>query len=157
MADCQHRKPSVLPEFWTVGKIDDLKAKLRESLLSTDIGVQACVSLDDTSRAEWGLFYATAMQWAQSSTSIWLLGSQADQGQNFQDELYCRQKTFSSTGCTVPVDNPASPGAGPSTSDLSGILKTVTVLAGVVAGAYVVGKVTEVAVEAMRLAPHPRQ
>ena len=157
MADCQHRTPSVLPEFWTVGKVDDLKAKLRTSLQSTDIGVQACASLDDTTRAEWGLFYATSMQWAQTSTSVWLLGSQADQGQNYQDELYCRQQTLFAGGCVVPVDNPATPSALGANSPLTTTLKTVTVLAGVVAGAYLVGKVTEVAVEAMRLAPHPRQ
>ena len=146
----------MLPEFWTTGKVDDLKAKLRESLTSTDIGVQACSALDDTTRAEWGLFYAAAMTWAQSDTSIWLLGSQADEGQNFQDELYCRQQTIAAAGCTVPQDNPASPPPLPSGDQVKQILQTVAVIAGVVAGAYVVGKVTEVTVEAMKLAPHHR-
>jgi hypothetical protein len=154
---CQARPTSLLPEFWTVGKIDKLKDVLRESLLSTDIGVQACPSLPDAQRAEWGIFYATAMQWAQSDTSVWLLGSQADQGQTFQDQLFCQQQTLNSYSCAVPMFNPVSPSALDPQGAVGSTLRVLTVAAAVLAGAYVVGKVTDVTLEAMRLAPHPKR
>ena len=154
---CVARPTSVLPDFWTVGKVDALKDRLREALLSTDIGVQACPNLPDASRAEWGIFYATAMEWSQTDTSVWLLGSQADRGQGYEDELYCRQNTLNLAGCSVPTFDPANQSPLDPASPFGSTLRVLTIGAAVIAGAYVVGRVTEVAVEAMKLAPHPRR
>lgn len=138
----------VLPVVVLPSDVDALKSHLAEKLTSTDIGVQACSALPDATRAEWGIFYATAMGWTQSSTSILAGASQANLGEGYENELFGWQKRLQSAGCAVPVSDPQPPEA-PGTS----LVKWATVAVAAVAGAYVVGRVTEVAVEALKLAP----
>lgn len=153
MTPCKARPTPLLPEFWTVGKVDALKSRLLGALQSTDIAVQSCGGLSDTTRAEWGVFFGPAMQWAQSDTSIWLLGSQADRGQGYEDELFCRQQDIAAS-CAVPIFDPVNQPALDPQGPIGQTLKWLTIAGAVVAGAYVVSKVSEVALDALKLAPH---
>lgn len=137
-----------LPVLWYPSDVDDLKKELLENLTSTDLGVQACTGLVDLTRAQWNIFYADASTWAKSETSIWGLGTQANRGEGYQDELYAWQQQLQTAKCSVPLYNP-QPKEPPGTN----LTKWLTIGVVAVAGAYVVGRVTEVAAEGLKLVP----
>ena len=102
--------------------------------------------------AQWGAFYAAAYDWSQSSTSIFGLGGEMDQGQSYQCALYVWQQRLNGSNCNVVIrGNPSPAGAG----DITPALKWIGVAVASLAGAYVVAQVAHVAVEALRLAPRP--
>ena len=138
----------ILPTVWFAADVDALKKEVLENITATDLGVQACAQLTDLMRAQWGLFFSAAREWANTGSSMWDAAADANRGQGYQDELYTWQQQLNATGCAVPLYNP-QPADAPGTS----AVKWLTIGVVAVAGAYVVGKVTQVAIEGLELVP----
>lgn len=128
--------------------MDALKSRLSQALTSTDIGVQACPLLPDSTRSEWNLFYASSKSWTQTASGFFSAAGDANQGEGYENELFAWQKRLLAAGCSVPNFDPNPP--SPPGSDL---VKWGVVAIVAIAGAFVVSKVAEVVVDVVELAP----
>jgi hypothetical protein len=125
-----------LPTIIYPSTVADEQARLKAALDGTNTAVNACASLDPTTKTTWGLFYASANGFCNEKPGLFGLGSMMDRAQKYEDELVSWQ-TAKLTGCAgVVVYSPASN----STSGLQYLAWGV----GAVAGAYIVGKIVSV-------------
>lgn len=101
----------ILPQVWFQGDIEALKKNLDANATGTDLGVQACTSLPDTTRAAWGVFLVGLRSYSRSSTGFWTTGSEANQGQELERQLYAWQLKLKDAGCTLgaPAVDPQPP------------------------------------------------
>lgn len=154
MADTRN---SVFPRVWFPSNVDDFKAGLLQRLEGTDIAVQACTVLPDSTRAEWNLFYGTVRDFCKTPSvfffSLFTAAGDANQGQEYESELQNWQQNLNAASCSVPLFNP---NPSPVSAEVLPLLQWATVAVGIVGGAYIVGKVAEVTIDAMKLAPKHR-
>lgn len=139
------------PKAWFPSNVEDFKATLLQRLEGTDIAVQACTALPDGTRAQWNTFYGTARDFCKKPSIFFLnlftAAGDANLGQEYESELYQWQQNLNSASCSVPLFNPSP------ASTLLPFLQWGTVAIGCVAGAFIVGKVADVTIDAMKLAP----
>ena len=101
--------------------------------------VNGCTALSASTKASWQAFYAGVKIFTQQSAAWVNTGTQADQGQALQRELYAWQQKLSATcPLTVPSINPDAP-KGP--IDYNAALKWAGIIVGVVGVAYVTTEV----------------
>jgi hypothetical protein len=131
-----------LVRFWWHSDIQDLQKNLGATLAATKIAIDACTALDATTRAQWEAWYAGASDFVSSDAAWVNTGTQADQGQKYQAELYAWQQKLSKT-CAIAV--PAiDPNANkPDLSGLGEALRYGAIIAGFLGTAYIVGKAAE--------------
>jgi hypothetical protein len=151
----------VWPHFWWPGDVDAGKQKLAADLLSTDVAAATCAGLSATTLAEWAAFYAAAFAYTQQQTPWLNSGRSADELQTYQCALYTWQQTLSSSSCKValqPNPNPPHDSIGSAIANSAQGAKWIGIAAASIAGAYVVGKALEFALEAMdHLPKHPEK
>ena len=138
----------ILPVVWTAGNIDDLKRSLKESATGTDLGVQACTTLDDATRAAWGVFYASILEYARTPTSFWTTGTgRRPRGEEAGRSLHLAAEDRRG-GCNAgaPAVNP-QPQEPPGLTGISSIVKWVALALIVGAAAYATHEVVGVARE----------
>lgn len=122
----------LLPTFWWSSDLDALKSKLAANAGATDLGVQACPALPDTTRAAWGQFYSGLLTYTKSE-SPWFPGAASgDAGENYENQLYAWQLQLQKGGCTVVAVNPQPDLPG------SAIIKYMSLMVVACIGAYVV-------------------
>lgn len=133
----------ILPVFVTGSTVDEQKKSLLGQLQGTDQSVQACSALDSNTRASWGLWYAQAMTFAQSDSSVWTAASDTNTAQAYATQLYAWQQKLSATcPLTVPMPNPNAP--DPTQQAIVQMLYYGAWIAGSVSVAYAIGKVISV-------------
>jgi hypothetical protein len=151
MADTRN---SVFPRVWFPSNVDDFKASLLQRLEGTDIAVQACTALPDGTRAQWNTFYGTARDFCKTPSvfflSLFTAAGDANQGQEYESELQTWQQNLNAASCSVPLFDP---NPTPVSTTVLPLLQWTTVAIGIVGGAYIVGKVADVTIDAMKLAP----
>jgi hypothetical protein len=139
----------LVPHIWWPWNVNDGKRQLAADLLAANVSVASCPSLDPSLAAQWGIFYAAATEYANSSAWWFGVGTQADQLQSWQCALYTWQNALSAASCKIVVRaNPNPPNSGGADA-----LKWVGVAVASVAGAWAVGKGLELAIEALKLIP----
>jgi hypothetical protein len=131
-----------LVRFWWHSDIQDLQKNLGATLSATKIAIDACTVLDATTRAEWETWHVGASDFVTSDAAWINTGTQADQGQKYQAELFAWQQKLSKM-CAIAV-----PAIDPNFNkpDLTGLdqaLRYGAIIAGFLGTAYVVGKVAE--------------
>lgn len=111
---------------------------------NTNRDVTACAGLDDTTRANWGTYYATVKPFLQESPGAFGLGTRMDRIASYADDLYDWQLQLKGRSCatTLPIADPNA--VPPETNQLINLAHwgLYTVIA--VAGAYGISKVVEV-------------
>ena len=126
----------------------ELKQRLKSALYGTDLSVQSCSSLDDGTRASWGAFYISAMDYVNEDSSFWLAASDMNRGEAYEQELYDWQKKIEGKGCELKVPK-TDPSASRSSTD--NLIKWAGVAVVAVSSAYVIGKIATVVIEAERI------
>ena len=121
---------SAIATFWTHGDIQALQKQLDADLEGTNTSVGVCPQLNDSMRASWQAFYASAKAFTQSDAAWINTGTQADQGQAIQRELYAWQQKLSTT-CSLAVPS-VDPDKGK--PDLASAAKWGALIVGLVAG-----------------------
>jgi hypothetical protein len=134
----------ILPVFVTGSDVDDLKRRLRAAAMGADQSVQGCASIGDNQRAAWGDFYTSVLAYVNEPTSFWSAAAEMNRGQAYEDELVSWNSQLQGAGCQLvtPQYDPSKDAARDATVN---VLKWVAVGAVAVSGAYIVGKVAEVA------------
>jgi hypothetical protein len=114
---------------------------LASSAFGVDQAVQACSSLDDATRAGWGVFYVTVIDFTKEEPSFFNLGKMMDRVLAYNDQLSKWQDLLESKGCkTTPrlvIERPGTPLG----EEIVAGLKYVAVAIAFAGSAYVVGKV----------------
>ena len=129
---------SAIATFWWHDDIVALQRQLDADLEGTNLSVTACTGLSSAMQASWQAFYASAKAFTQESAAWLNTGTQADQGQALQRELYAWQQKLSALcSLTVPSVDPDKN----KPADLSTYFKWGAVIAGVIGVAYVTGQV----------------
>lgn len=133
---------SALFTFWTHGDLVDLQKQLASDLAGTQQSVAACTKLDSATAASWAAFYQSVLAFTQDDAAWVNTGTQADQGQAYQRELYAWQQKLSAT-CTLTVPS-VNPDKGKDMSGINTALKWGAVIAGFLGTAYIVGKIAPI-------------
>lgn len=139
------------PRLYWPSAVSSRKRQLAADLLAANIAATTCSGLSSTTLAQWSAFYAAAFDWSQSDTSVWGVGGQMDQQERYECALYQWQQELSSAGCKVVLQSNPNP-ASDNTS-VGNAAKWVGVAVASVAGAFVVAKVAEVALEVLEFLP----
>lgn len=146
----------ILPVVVTSGNVDDTKSRLRAALLGTDQSVQACSAMSDPQRAAWGQFYSSVLAFTRSSSSFWTAAADMNQAQAYEDELVAWQPKVQAAGCELLVPS-YDPSKDPARDATVNLIKWVGIAVLAASGAFVVGKVLEVVIEAERVLPEGKR
>lgn len=144
MTQCAPSEKSLLPTWIYPSTVVTAQNRLLAAVRGTDQSVQACASLDTATRASWGDFFVQVATFAQQDPGAFGLGSRMDQVQAYELALCQWQERIQAAGCTltVPKYNPQNPPSD-SLAQLAKIVQYASVGAGVVAGAWLVGKLLD--------------
>ena len=128
--------------IWTPTDIANGQKQLLSDATATDQGISVCVGADATTKQEWGTFLANVKTFCAIEPG-WLTstGRTVDELQSLQSELFAWQQRLQGMKCNVLPHNPTPPGASLDPSIISA-LRWGSVLAGSLAAAYVVGKIS---------------
>jgi len=129
---------SAIATFWTHGDIVSLQKQIDADLEGTNNSVAACPKMSDAMRASWQAFYASAKAFTTADAAWLNTGTQADQGQAIQRELYAWQQKLS-TICSLTVPS-VDPDKG-KPADLSTYFKYGTAIAAILGVAWVTAEV----------------
>lgn len=139
----------ILPSIIFPGDITALQTRLKAATQGTDVGVQACTTLDDASRSAWGAFYINVLAYC-AQVPVYLFptganetgttGTLYDRGVSLEKELFAWQQRLQGVSCALatPLYNPTPPKS--SAVDLA---EYAAIGIAAVASAYIVGKVVD--------------
>jgi hypothetical protein len=154
---------SAIPGLPSIEFPSDMKAaivQLQQSAKATDDSVRACATLDQPTRASWGVFYIGLVDFTTSNANPSVLdmtGGLVQRANSYQQQLYAwQQKIAKVCPLTLPPLPPKpkpDPTPGEKAADaVIGVLKWGSIFAGIVGGAFIVGKGL-----ALLPAPSPRK
>lgn len=132
----------ILPDIYLPSDMRALQARLLAAAQGTDESVRTCSSVDQATRASWGLFYIQLSDFAGEDPGTIFFGSRVDRAKELETELFAWQQKIATTcKLTVPKVDPSNDPNAPKTDALVKAVQYASVAAIVVGGAYVVGKV----------------
>jgi hypothetical protein len=130
---------SVVATFWWHSDIVALQNQLDADLEGTNNSVNVCTALDAPTRASWVVFYTAAKAFTQQPAAWLNTGTQADQGQALQRELYAWQQQLSAKcSLTVPSLDPRERDR----QDIATPLKYAAIIVGVLGVGYVTAQIS---------------
>ena len=131
---------SAIGTFWWHSDIVALQNQLDADLEGTNNSVTACTGLDAATKASWTVFYTSTKAFT-TQPAAWLnTGTQADQGQALQRELYAWQQQLSAK-CSLTVPS-LDPRERDRALDVATPLKYAAVIVGGLGVAYVTAQVS---------------
>jgi hypothetical protein len=135
---------SLFPIIRSTEGVKAAKDRLLATAQSVDKSVQQCGALDSTTRASWGLFYASIIDFAREDVPFFGTGQFSDQLSVNEQELYTWQQKLG-VMCTLnlPLFNPTV--TDPESATLLQFARYGLLAAGIIGGAYTVGKIVEFA------------
>jgi hypothetical protein len=142
---------SLFPIIRSTEGVKAAKDRLLAEAMGLDKDVQNCGALDATTRASWGLWYASLVDFARQDVPFIGTDQFSTQVDTFVTALDQWKKQL---GGTCALSSPIFTRTQPN-QELSAIVQVAqyaTIAAGVIGGAYAIGKLVELA----EIIPHKR-
>jgi hypothetical protein len=137
----------IAPRFVTDSDVRDLKLRLNPTVEALDLMVSECPDMPDVLKRGWEQFSISWKAFLQQSESFWSAGAEMDQAEAFQADIQTWSAKLSAAPCKAGKPSEYAPPA-PSTEgatdasvgDITGTIKLVTIVGGLVALAYYADK-----------------